>query len=328
LLAHEVLNARSMASSDRAFRALAQAEPDLIARLLRIVAPHVVPASALLLPENVDDPHVHGLPPPKDADMVARIGDGDVVHVEAQGYRDTSFDDRVVYYHLTFALRFRPRVVHTVAIWLLRAPESQRRDVIEVGDVTVRITNVLLSEVNASLLLADDPTACFAAGARAGQMSEGELCERVVEGLKRSGASWTARHMAVVAAATCGRYEMLMQAMKRADMEPIVIEDLVKFGEDRGFERGIAQGVERGIAQGVERGIAQGVERGIAQGSEQGALQNAKQALIDVLSARGLIANQTQLERIERESNLTRLRSWLRSAATAASVGEAITEAP
>ena len=118
--------------------------------------------------------------------------------------------------------------------------------------------------------------------------------------------------MAVVAAATCGRYEMLMQAMKRADMEPIVIEDLVKFGEDRGFERGIAQGVERGIAQ----------------GSEQGALQNAKQALIDVLSARGLIANQTQLERIERESNLTRLRSWLRSAAIAASVGEVIAEAP
>ena len=83
-----------------------------------------------------------------------------------------------------------------------------------------------------------------------------------------------------------------MQAMKRADMEPIVIEDLVKFGEDLGIARG--------------------------------ALENARQALTDVLSARGLTPNQSQLDLIERESSLTRLPSWLRSAATAASSSEAI----
>lgn len=44
--------------------------------------------------------------------------------------------------------------------------------------------------------------------------------------------------MAVVAAAMRGRYDSMVTVMEQASMEPVVIEDLVKFGEDRGFEKG------------------------------------------------------------------------------------------
>ena len=44
--------------------------------------------------------------------------------------------------------------------------------------------------------------------------------------------------MAVVAAAMRGRYESMVTAMEQANLEPVIIEDLVKFGEDRGYERG------------------------------------------------------------------------------------------
>jgi hypothetical protein len=40
--------------------------------------------------------------------------------------------------------------------------------------------------------------------------------------------------MAVVAAAMRKRYESMVPAMEQANLEPVIIEDLVKFGEDRG----------------------------------------------------------------------------------------------
>ena len=52
--------------------------------------------------------------------------------------------------------------------------------------------------------------------------------------------------MAVVAAATRGRYESMVTAMERANLEPVVIEDLVHFGEDRGMERGRREGRREG----------------------------------------------------------------------------------
>jgi len=32
-------------------------------------------------------------------------------------------------------------------------------------------------------------------------------------------------------------HEAMVTAMERANLEPVVIEDLVKFGEDRGYDR-------------------------------------------------------------------------------------------
>jgi hypothetical protein len=54
--------------------------------------------------------------------------------------------------------------------------------------------------------------------------------------------------MAVVCAATQGRYHAMIEAMAIEGPEPVIIEDLVKFGEDRGLEKGLEQGLERGLA--------------------------------------------------------------------------------
>ena len=43
----------------------------------------------------------------------------------------------------------------------------------------------------------------------------------------------------------------MVSAMEVMQLEPVVIEDLVKFGEDRGFERGVEQGLEQGLEQGA-----------------------------------------------------------------------------
>jgi hypothetical protein len=41
--------------------------------------------------------------------------------------------------------------------------------------------------------------------------------------------------------------------MEHVQLEPVIIEDLVKYGEDIGFDRGFGQGID----QGIDRGAAQ-----------------------------------------------------------------------
>jgi Domain of unknown function (DUF4351) len=43
-----------------------------------------------------------------------------------------------------------------------------------------------------------------------------------------------------------GCYHAMLDAMAHVGVERIVIEDLVKFGEDRGFEQGLQQGLIQG----------------------------------------------------------------------------------
>src|SRR5262249_30574654 len=160
------------------------------------------------------------------------------LHIEGQGYRDTDFSDRLFYYHLGHVLRYRPRRVRTLALWLTRPSYEQRRGVIERGDVTVRVKNVVLSEIPAELLLEHSDTACFAAGANAGPMTDEELCEQVARRLVEGKVSLLQQHMAVIAAISQKRYRAMVAAMEHANLGPVIIEDLVKFGEDIGFEKG------------------------------------------------------------------------------------------
>jgi hypothetical protein len=88
--------------------------------------------------------------------------------------------------------------------------------------------------------------------------------------------------------------------MERANMEPVIIEDLVDFG----FEQGIEQGLARGRAEGVERGRAEGVER-------------AARAVIAVLEARALSASDAVLARVTACHDPDTLKGWLRRAAVA-----------
>jgi hypothetical protein len=106
---------------------------------------------------------------------------------------------------------------------------------------------VVLADVLAQALLANVAASCFAPGADAAGLSDEELCARTVRVMSRHRASYYQRHMAVVAAATRGRYEHMVKAMSDHNMEPVIIEDLVKFGEDRGRVEGRAEGRVEGI---------------------------------------------------------------------------------
>src|SRR5437016_4183264 len=119
-----------MPMSDRAFRALARAEPETIFALIRAIAPGVLPARAHTFAVEPAPTQIDRLPPPLDTDWIARVGRRAIIHLEAQGYRDTSFLERIFYYHLGGVLRYRKRTVRTVALWLIVPPESQRRDTI------------------------------------------------------------------------------------------------------------------------------------------------------------------------------------------------------
>jgi len=82
---------------------------------------------------------------------------------------------------------------------------------------------------------------CLASGANPGSLSVEELCLRVAAGLLKHQASWSERHVAVVAAAAQNRYDAMVAAMEQMHMEPVMIEDLVRIGEERGEERGEKQ---------------------------------------------------------------------------------------
>jgi hypothetical protein len=281
-----------MPKSDRAFRALARAQPEVVATLLAAVVPGAVPKGAVLSPDDVAPTHLDGLPPELDADFAMRVASRDLTHVECQGYRDTGFEARTLWYHLGFALRNRrKRRVRTVAIWLTAPPKDHPRDRMTVDDITVKMTTVVLHEVKASVLLADPTTACFAAGADKEHRTTAELCAEVAAGLRARNASWAERHMAVVAAAMRGRYTSMVSAMEQANVEPVIIEDLVKFGEDRGKRRG---------------------------------LKAMRKALRRVLALRNLALSAEQEQRIDACTSLAKLSRWFDQAIVAATAVDAL----
>src|SRR5262249_29811843 len=151
-----------------------------------------------------------------------------------------------------------------------------------------RVTTVVLREVKATLLLSDPRTACFAAGADSEGRSAGELCIQVAAALRAGGASWPERHLAVVAAAMRGRDTEMGHAMEQANLEPVIIEDLVKLGEDFGLEKG------------------------------------ERSALRRVLAVRKLPLSTEQERQIEACTDLATLRRWHDQAVVAASTVEAL----
>ena len=224
-----------MAKSDRAFRALARSQPDVVAEMLRVLVPHSLPPGAAFTLDDLAPTQVDALPPAMDADCIARVGDDEIRHIEFQGYRDTGFSERCVWYHVGTALPYRgKRRVRTIALWLMPLPKGQSRNVMRHADISVRVKTIVLPNVPAAKLLANPKTACFAAGANAGGWSDQELCMRVAMSLRQADASWPERHVAVVAALAQKRYDAMVAAMENVHLEPVIIEDLVKYGEERG----------------------------------------------------------------------------------------------
>ena len=298
-----------MPSADRAFRALAREQPETIVRLLEGAASALVTARGSIGPEDVDDPNLDP-PPPVEADWVARYGERDVLHVECQGYRDDGFPDRLFRYHVALMLRYPRRRVHTVALWVIRPPQNQRIDEVVRDGVRVPVTPVVLSEVEADALLADPSTACFAAGARIGEGSSvDDVCRRIARALGKPGATLRERVMAVALAATAGRFDAMVDAMRQEKVEPVFIEDLVRFGEDRG----------------VEKGRVEGREEGRVEGRQEGELEMARRALRVVCEARGWTLTENERARIEAESSIDELLEWQRRAVTATSIADVLT---
>jgi hypothetical protein len=94
--------------------------------------PHAVPD-----PDDVAPTQLDGLPPEIDADFAARMTSEELLHMECQGYRDSGFSERVLWYHVGFALRYRgKRRVRTVALWLIPLRSTQPRNQVASGDIT------------------------------------------------------------------------------------------------------------------------------------------------------------------------------------------------
>jgi hypothetical protein len=291
-------NRRRAVSSDRAFRALARAEPEVVAALLAAVLPGLVPARRRLTPEHVDDPHLEAGQALVDADWIARFGRCLLVHTEFQGYRDTTFLSRLFRYHLALVLRYPLRCVRTVAVWLIPPPARQRARQILADGVSVQIDTVVLPEVPAELLLEDPRTACFAAGADAGGWTAAELCARAVAALQGAGASLEQWRVARVGALLQERYKEMVRAMQQARVQEPIIEDFVKWGEDLGYRRG----------------------------RRQGRVEMAREVLFGVLEARRIRTCAADRQRIATEGSVQRLMGWTRRAATARSMADVLGE--
>ena len=242
-------------SADRAFRALARGELARVVDLVNAAAPGLLPLGRRITPAHVDDPHLDANPRPLDGDSLIRVGRRDLLHTELQGYREVRFPDRLFRYHLGYVDRYPGFHVHSVAIWTLPPPQRQRRDQIVRGDVIVRITTVVLPELPASLLIGRRGLACFAVGAEPGEWSVEELCSRVVEVMRRDGASRDQWRVAGVVAATQGRYKEFMRAMEMERGKPVIVDELVLYGQDLGYRRGRRQGLKQGREQGREQGM-------------------------------------------------------------------------
>lgn len=274
-------------------------------RALAVMAPDLplagfTPGRMELLPTRLD-----ALPPPNDVDFLLDDGRDDaLLHLESQGYRDKTFLERLLRYHLWLVLRHPSRRVRTVALWLTPPPAEQRTGVIVHGDLALQVTTIVLATVWARDLLQDPRTACFAAGADGGVWSDRMLCLRVAKALKESNASWQQCHMAVVAAASRGRYKDMVDAMEQEQIEPVIIEDLVHIGEDIGYERGVKDGEDRGIIRGK------------------------REALVQLMSTRGLAVTEVHRQRIATCADTAQLERWFAAAVMAERADDVFVDAP
>jgi len=272
--------------------------------MLRVLAPHSLPPGAQFTLDDMAPTQVDALPQAMDADCIARVGDDEIRHVEFQGYKDTGFAERCVWYHVGTALRYRgKRRVRSIALWLMPLPKGQPRNVMRCDDISVRVKTIVLPSIPAGKLLANPKTVCLAAGANPGSWSDRELCRRVAEGLRDHQASWPERHVAVIAALMQKRYDAMVAAMEQVQLEPVIIEDLVKFGEDRGYERGYDCGYDRGVTRAYED---------LAEDRLDRPLTPAERA---VLAKRVATANVKQLNEMILHASTDTLEAWLADAA-------------
>jgi hypothetical protein len=199
-----------------ALRRVARERPDVPEVLVRELVLGAIDPTAVVELEQ-PDPRLAG-DPAVSPDFLARIGTGELLHVEFQGYPDAGFIDRLFRQHLVVTLQYPERTVTTVAVWLARPPHPDRVEVIRRGRVMVHLASLVLPELKAARLLARRETASLAACADAEGWSDDELCDLVVGTMGRANSSGCLRDAAIALASTCGRYDAMVRAF--AVMEP------------------------------------------------------------------------------------------------------------
>lgn len=108
----------------------------------------------------------------------------------------------------------------------------------------------------------------------------------------------------------------MVSAMEDVNLEPVVIEDLVKFGEDRGARRGRAAGLRQGRKEGREQGRE--------QGREEGRLAEKRAALRRLLDLRKLPLTPEQTQQIDACTDVAMLDRWFAQAISAGAAAEAL----
>ena len=106
--------------------------------------------------------------------------------------------------------------------------------------------------------------------------------------------------MAVVAAATQGRYKEMVEAMAHENLEPVLIEDLVHIGEDLGYSKG------------HEAGHKEGHKEGRKEGRKEGVVKGQRDLLVALLAERGVTLTEAQRQRLDACDDPAQLTAWAR----------------
>ena len=87
-------------------------------------------------------------------------------------------------------------------------------------------------------------------------------------------------------------------------------------GLQQGLEKGLQQGLEKGLQQGLEKGLQQGLEKGLQQGRKQGQIEQSQSAVIDVLTVRFQNVPMSIINRLLSCKEVSLLQELLRQAIT------------
>ena len=99
-----------------------------------------------------------------------------------------------------------------------------------------------------------------------------------------------------------------------------------KRGEERGLEQGLKQGEQRGLKRGLSQGRKEGREEGRKEGELRGQVTTLAEAVLTVLTARGLSISESVRAQILSTTDPALLTAWLARASTAASAEDCLTQ--
>ena len=246
-----------MVAPERAFRALGRAEPQTIASLVEGLAFGVVPGRVRVLPEDVVVTWLDRPLHPIGANSGVQGEPGEVVlRVGGQGYHEDGCGERVFRYRLGLSLRHWARQTLTLEVWLGSLTNEPSEGGLRQDGVDVKGSAAVLRGVDAALLLACRETACFALGANDRRGDEA-LCHEAVHLLSTPEVSLRCLQHGAAAARAHGpaRYDAMLRAMEEQCVEGVIIEDLVKIGEEIAMEKGRQIGVVEGTKKGLLAGL-------------------------------------------------------------------------